>query len=109
MQKKLSTAGFLEFKHLETISCAKWQNFDFGSSGLGKYQFIQHAFLRRCSFSVLPLVIRTTKIIIAWERRNYNKFIFGSIPKEHEKNRIVYKVVEGNTTILSCRDHYDDK
>lgn len=26
-----------------------------------------------------------------------------------EKNRIVYKVVEGNTTILSCKDHYDDK
>lgn len=26
-----------------------------------------------------------------------------------EKNRIVYKVAEGNTTILSCKDHYDDK
>lgn len=26
-----------------------------------------------------------------------------------EKNRIVYKVSEGNTTILSCKDHYDDK
>lgn len=26
-----------------------------------------------------------------------------------EKNRIVYKAVEGNTTILSCKDHYDDK
>ena len=26
-----------------------------------------------------------------------------------EKNRIVYKVAEGNTTTLSCKDHYDDK
>lgn len=26
-----------------------------------------------------------------------------------EKNRIVYKVTEGNTTILSCKAHYDDK
>ena len=26
-----------------------------------------------------------------------------------EKNRIVYKVAEGKTTILSCKDHYDDK
>ena len=26
-----------------------------------------------------------------------------------EKNRIVYKVAGGNTTILSCKDHYDDK
>lgn len=26
-----------------------------------------------------------------------------------EKNRIVYKFEEGNTTILSCKDHYNDK
>ena len=26
-----------------------------------------------------------------------------------EKNRIVYRVVGGNTTILSCKDHYSDK
>ena len=26
-----------------------------------------------------------------------------------EKNRIVYKTIEGNTTILSCKDHYGDK
>ena len=26
-----------------------------------------------------------------------------------EKNRIVYKFAEGDTTILSCKDHYGDK
>jgi len=26
-----------------------------------------------------------------------------------EKNRIVYKVVGGNITILSCKNHYSDK
>ena len=26
-----------------------------------------------------------------------------------EKNRIVYRVAGGNTTILSCKDHYSDK
>lgn len=26
-----------------------------------------------------------------------------------EKNRIVYKVSDGNTTVLSCKDHYGDK
>lgn len=26
-----------------------------------------------------------------------------------EKNRIVYKSVNGNTTILSCKGHYSDK
>lgn len=26
-----------------------------------------------------------------------------------EKNRIVYKVGKSNTTILSCKDHYNDK
>ena len=26
-----------------------------------------------------------------------------------EKNRIVYKALESNTTILSCKDHYNDK
>lgn len=26
-----------------------------------------------------------------------------------EKNRIVYRLKEGNIIILSCKDHYDDK